>query len=400
MRYPLPFAAAGMVAVVLLAMFTAGCEDSEVKIPENGVIAMFAAPGTININENSGQVAGTSRISATIVEQGAGEPQGDLRIQFFTSHGFLCPESDPDCWVCEPTDPDFPNCTGGLTPVEDVTDANGEASVLLVMTLTNPDPSVTQATVTGKAAALFGTVPVDREIIPIQVPDPNEPPLAAINPSPPAGQAIVGDLVTFDGSFSTDPDDDPITCWQWTVDSTDDTYDLFLQGTAVSAFDQRYNTEQTLAVTLRISDDPDVGLICNATDPPVPVDSLSPKVGIVNPYIIDCANQPPVAEAGPNQTATITSSSVVVLLDAGLSADPDGRIDEWVWNCGNGSTPLPSGDPPIPWRANCRYTAAGNYVAEVTVKDDGTGVIDPRTGTFECQKTDTDNTSVTITRPQ
>ena len=40
-------------------------------------------------------------------------------------------------------------------------------------------------------------------------------------------------------------------------------------------------------------------------------------------------NKPPVAAAGPDQTITLPTDSV--LLDGSKSSDPDGRISAWQW---------------------------------------------------------------------
>ena len=201
-----------------------------------------------------------------------------------------------------------------------------------------------------------------------------EPPTAAIVASPPSRQAF-GYPVVFDGSVSFDPDS-PITLLQ-----------------------RVYDEEQVLSIVLRVSDLPISSGFCLPGHSPEPPERFSSKVAVIPTYTIDCGNLAPTAEAGPDQTAVITSSSVLVLLDGGLSTDPDGRIDSYHWNCGNGTAPLPAGNPPIPWQAFCRYRAPGEYEASLTVRDDGTGQIDPETGTFACQQSGSDTTRVTIREP-
>jgi hypothetical protein len=219
----------------------------------------------------------------------------------------------------------------------------------------------------------------------------NAPPLAGLVAVPPS-RAQVDEEVIFDGSLSLDPDGDPLTCFQWTIDSSDPAFDETIQGVAASALSRVYPVEQSLVVTLRVSDDPALANECTDSLPPVDPARLSPNIAVVQ-YEIECANPRPVAAAGPDITASIDT---VVRLDGRGSFDPDGPIDRYRWACGNGSIPIPSGDPAVVF---CRYTALGAYTAELTVSDRGTGVIDPNTGTWECVKSDTDTTTVTIVAP-
>jgi hypothetical protein len=133
------------------------------------------------------------------------------------------------------------------------------------------------------------------------------------------------------------------------------------------------------------------GRMCSSGEPPVPTDLFSPNVAAIT-YSITCANLSPVADAGPDIMAPPGS---MVLLDGSGSYDPDGTIQTYIWNCGNGLPPIPQS----PGKAFCRYNVPGVYGATLLVFDDGTGRIDPDTGTFECQKSDTDEAVVTIVVP-
>jgi hypothetical protein len=82
----------------------------------------------------------------------------------------------------------------------------------------------------------------------------------------------------------------------------------------------------------------------------------------------------------------------------GGSYDRDGQIFEYCWDCGNGYSPFSAGFPP--WQAYCKYArVAQTYIATLTVRDNGTGRIDPGTGTWECQRSDSDTATVTIVDP-
>lgn len=81
----------------------------------------------------------------------------------------------------------------------------------------------------------------------------------------------------------------------------------------------------------------------------------------------DCApkdsNEPPVADAGPDQTLTLAvgQPSIEVRLDGNASTDPDGRVAAWSWT----GTPDPA-DVPQP----AVTLAAGQYSFGLTVTDE------------------------------
>ena len=74
---------------------------------------------------------------------------------------------------------------------------------------------------------------------------------------------------------------------------------------------------------------------------------------------IVCANRPPIADAGPNQSALVNTS---VSFDAGCSVDPGGAISTYAWTFGDGGTA--TGATP-----SHTYTAAGSYTVTLTVTD-------------------------------
>jgi chitodextrinase len=71
-------------------------------------------------------------------------------------------------------------------------------------------------------------------------------------------------------------------------------------------------------------------------------------------------NYPPTANAGSDLSGT---TATTMTLDGGASADADGTIVTWSWNFGDGTTGSGS-------RPTHHYTAAGTYVASLTVVDD------------------------------
>ena len=73
-------------------------------------------------------------------------------------------------------------------------------------------------------------------------------------------------------------------------------------------------------------------------------------------------NQPPVADAGPDQIGTI---NVSLTLDGSRSVDPDGTITTWWWQFGDGG----SGTFFTPTVTHT-YTATGTFTATLWVRDD------------------------------
>ena len=89
-------------------------------------------------------------------------------------------------------------------------------------------------------------------------------------------------------------------------------------------------------------------------------------------------NQPPVADAGPDQTVIVDE---VAQLDGTGSSDPDGTIVDFLWDFGDGGTTVGS-------TAVHAYTTAVTFTVTLTVEDDDGA-------------TDTDTTTVfVITIPQ
>lgn len=221
-----------------------------------------------------------------------------------------------------------------------------------------------------------------------------DPPQAVVTISPP-GEGQAGHPVIFDGSASFDPEGS-VTCFQWQLLSDNPDAGTpnpeIVQGPGASGFQRTFQNEQTLAVTLLVSDRVDI--VCSATEPE-PEASFSPLASRTL-YPIGCANPAPTAViAGPDPIrATGTASTLTsTTLDGTLSSDGETPIDRYVWSCGNEFAPIsvtPDGSVVM-----CRYRL-GTYTATLSVTDQGTGVVDPITGTFECPRSSQDSVTIEI----
>ncbi len=347
------------IAALALAFALTGCEDTAVTVPTDGVITMNANPGTVVLDPDNGITTGTSKITAAVFESTGAALQG-VSVRFSTSGGALASNG---------------------SPVK--TDANGLAFDTLTVTTTDP----AEITVTAESSSVVQTVTVALQIV-----GANQQPRATIVDVPQHEQEI-GKTVLFDGSASLDPDGQ-ITCYQWTIDSDNDAYDELVQGPAASALQRQYPVEQSLSVVLRVSDSATAGAQCQPGGTPVSQNLFSPFVGTLA-YAITCRNTPPVANAGPDLSAIPSTNQLV--LDGCASSDSDGVIDRYNWVCGNGQPAV--ANPSLPCQAFCRYQTPGTFTATLTVFDNGNGAIDPNTGTYACQKQDSDTATVTITAP-
>lgn len=140
--------------------------------------------------------------------------------------------------------------------------------------------------------------------------------------------------VTFDGSGSYDPDGDSIT-YSWDF------------GDGVNGSGENpahaYMAGGTYTVTLVVNDG---------------VENSDPATATAT---ITEVNDPPVADAGPDQSALVDDT---VTFDGSGSNDPDGTIVSYAWDFGEGTTG--SGV-----NASHSYSAPGTYTVTLTVTDDG-----------------------------
>jgi subtilisin/minor extracellular protease Epr len=175
----------------------------------------------------------------------------------------------------------------------------------------------------------YGIVDAD-EAAPLTGP-PNQPPVADAN-GPYTGTEDVA--ITFNGLDSYDPDNDPLTyAWSFGDGNT---------GTGVNPT-HVYTAGETYTVTLVVNDGK--------------VDS-EPSYSTAT---IAEVNDPPIADAGPDQTATINE---VITFDGSGSTDPEGNIASYAWDFGDGT----SGTGITVTHA---YSTAGTYTVTLTVTDDG-----------------------------
>ena len=78
--------------------------------------------------------------------------------------------------------------------------------------------------------------------------------------------------------------------------------------------------------------------------------------------LVEVTNQPPVANAGADQTGV---ANVSLTFNGSASSDPDGSIVSYQWNFGDGSPTA------IGATVNHAYSTAGTYTATLTVTDNG-----------------------------
>ncbi|MBM9513983.1 PKD domain-containing protein [Desulfogranum marinum] len=164
----------------------------------------------------------------------------------------------------------------------------------------------------------------------------NTPPIAAINPSATTGEAPL--TITFDGSGSTDSDG-TISSYTWNFgDGSSAT------GKQVS---HTFTDAGTFTAGLLVADDQ--GLTSTTS---VPIIATAP---------VQETNQPPVAAIGI--TTSTGKAPLTVSFSASSSTDPDGTIENYTWNFGDGSSA--SGVS-----ATHTYTTEADYIATLQVMDD------------------------------
>lgn len=384
-----------IVAVAVLMIAVPGCEDSELTAPTDGVLNLAANPSNVTFNPNdpnaprdpnTGELIARSTMIAQVFDAD-GVPQENISVLFTTTGGSLA--SSPG---------------GSAQSVR--TNANGIATD--VLTLTESDSAaLEQVEVSARSSSLSDTVTIFLNEI-----SPDAPATAIIDITPFEGQGV-GRPVIFNGDLSNDPDGSPITMYRWTVNSTNADPSKpdpeILEGEGISAFERSYTNVQELTVTLEVSSDPGAAADL-AAGRPVAYSSDSDIViyPIFATFCQDTDNRAPTATiAGPDSITTPLPSGgtgASILLDGSLSSDPDGRIIRYVWSCGNSTQPtvLPGiGCTTVETcpKVVCRY-GVGTATATLQVQDNGTGSIDPVTGTWRCQKTSQrDEVTITVTPP-
>jgi hypothetical protein len=365
-----------LVAVLaLLGALLSGCEDTDVVLSGSGVISLTATPGAIHfdpetdvVDPDLGIVVKGSLILATVFDD-SNRPHKGVTVVFESNSGFP------------------------VVPISVETDENGRAEGALLVGMLDQGT----ITVTAKSGVVSSSVPIE-----VTVEGANQLPRAALSIIP-GGNGQVGDIVTFDGSGSLDPDS-RISCYQWEFESDNPDSEpnpWIVQGVAASGVQETFSNEQTLAVTLRVSDRTDIVCQDVAGVGPggagvEPVANFSPFAALTQ-YEVQCNNPPPtavIAGTDPRLLTGTPSTLTSVQLDGTLSSD-DKEIDRFVWTCGNEFTPLNvTGNGSV---VICKYRL-GTYTATLQVVDNGTGELVG--GDFVCQKfSDADTVGIVVSTP-
>ena len=171
----------------------------------------------------------------------------------------------------------------------------------------------------------------------------NEPPVANAGSDQ---TAVEGETVQFDGSGSYDPDG-TVVSYSW------DFGDTTAPGSG-EVVSHTYNTAGIYTITLTVTDNDGAADTGQAT-------------------VTVIMNEPPVANAGPDQTVLVNESA---MFDGSLSYDPDypdGDIDSYNWDFGDTT----QGSGLIDFHT---YNNAGTYTVTLTVVDNN-GAADTATAT-------------------
>ena len=163
----------------------------------------------------------------------------------------------------------------------------------------------------------------------VQVSSANRPPVAVISGAP-SGQ--VGDLLTFDGSASYDPDGSIVGyAWDFGDGSTG-------SGARVT---HAYPSAGNFSIRLTVTD------------------NGGTRVGAALPVQINAANRPPVAVIVGPTSGRLTD---VFSFDGGGSYDPDGSVAVFAWDFGDSTTANGA-------RVTHAYKTAGTFTLRLTVTD-------------------------------
>ena len=346
----------------VVAMYNDGFGDKTVTSTITGAVP--AAPVTTNQPPvaNAGALQ-TVAIGATVTLDGSGSTDSDGTIATYA-------------WVHTSTD--------GVAPTTAITVADGVTS-----TFTAPDAAadldlVFTLTVTDDGGAT--NINTDTNTVTITVTAPvadNQPPVANAG----ALQTVaIGATVTLDGTDSTDSDG-TIQSYEWVHTSTDDAP----PATPITVANGETSTftapdaamDLDLVFTLTVTDDG------GATN--INTDTNTVTITVTAPAV--ATNQPPVANAGADQS--VTASTTGVTLDGTASTDSDGTIQsyEWVHTSTDGGAPATA--ITVANGETSTFTAPDaamdlDLVFTLTVTDDG--------GATNIN-TDTNTVTITVTAP-
>ncbi len=397
-------------AALAAAVFLAGCEETDLTAPLNGVMVAQASPTQLTIDPRTAVGADEQAIQAVL---GTEERLAftDVTAQVFDDQNVAVQnvavvfESEKKAIFLTPA-----NQPISSTPTVR-TDGQGFARVRAVYT--ESCCSEGQFKVSARTGILSGEATLD-----LVLGEPNQLPLAAIDITPAKpplnpneGAAKVGEPVIFSGEPTVDPDDDPITCYKWTLlssnpdnpdpDSNPEIFERRLQ-----EFSRIFQNPQEISIQLEVTDDPDAAAICGSQ----PVTTYSPLSASVGGYkiveVLCSDNRAPTAIITGPETIIISGTpgqELTLDLDGSLSSDDTPPLDDYLWSCGNGSIPTELGTP-SGVAAQCKYkvqSVTRTYTATLAVKDRGTGLKDMTTMTFPCQKaSEQDAVSVQVSPSQ
>jgi PKD repeat protein len=276
----------------------------------------FDKPGryvaTLSVDDGSGQPCSQNEAEATIVVNAApvAAAGGDHRVSIGEAIRFDASRSfDPD---------------GQITAYHwDFGDGTGSSEATVSHPYRNPGTYKVTLSVTDDAGLSNSTTSSS---------------IAAVVNAPPkavAGSdrsAAIGEPLAFDGSVSNDPDGHILT-WNWD----------FGDGSKGSGEKTSYAFAKsgTYKVALTVRDDSGTGSDADQSS-----------------FIVR-VNEPPVAEAGPDQLLTQSD----VTFDAGGSSDLDGKIARYEWDFGDGTI----GSGPHPTHV---FEKTGRYQVALNVTDD------------------------------
>lgn len=386
------------------AVLLAGCESSPLSAPRDGSIALRASPREMSVDFNASPSDEELRLQALLgvddrlvftdavaqVVDSEGAPVSDVAVTFTSQRPTIVLDAE------EREITDAPTVRTNL---------QGVAKAKLVFAVSPSSAG------TFKAFASSGALRDDEDLV-VRIGPANRNPEAeivavpALPADPQEGAQAVGRPVSFQGTASKDPDGDPITMWRWTLQSTNPDPGRpspeVLEGPALSGFERIFSNAQRLTVELEVTDDPRAPELF-AEGRPV---AYSPVTDVIADYAIvsvfcreNSAPTAVIAGTETQQVRDVVGRTVTVRLDGTLSSDRETALDDYMWVCGSGQPAIEIGNGA---KADCKYTVEStsrSYVASLQVRDRGTGLPDPGTGTFPCAKLSEADTVTIVVSP-
>ena len=286
-----------------------GCSPGTVAGPDPGVVTLDDPAATFASTEI--QAANQPPVANAGADQTVDSEQAGVSLD---GSGSSDPDGDPITYSWTQTSGPAVSLSGANTATPSFTAPVGPATLEFELTVDDGEASDTDTVAVNVNAA------------------PNIPPIADAGDDQTVDSEQAG--VSLDGSGSTDPDGDPIT-YSWTQTSGP-AVSLSGANTATPSFDAPLGPA-TLEFELTVDDG-------EASD----TDTVAVNV---NEPVVE--HQPPVADAGADQT--VDSEQAGVSLDGSGSTDPDGDPITYSWTQTSGpavslsgaNTATPSFDAPV-----------------------------------------------------